>query len=296
MIKKIVFAGAGLLLLASPLVTSAQTTDTQAKIAELTAQIQQLMQIISQLKATINAQSTQRAPVAVPPGAGTANCPLPLPSRYLSLGSTGLEVAALQGFLIAHGLLANGKTTGYYGPMTVNAVQRYQSSIGLISSGNASTTGYGVVDSRTRAAILQTCSKGVSVPTPIPSPIFTPVSTSTPTSTPTVATTSVPTPVPTPIIIPVPTTPQATILSFAASQSPIESGQPVTLYWSVTNVGGCVLSQQVPGQQMYIINSFLPFSGSIVTSPKQTTAYTLACTSIGALGAGLVRTVSVYVY
>ena len=50
-----------------------------------------------------------------------------------------------------------------FGKLTEAAVQQWQSSHGLVSSGTAATTGYGAVGPKTRAAIASACS-GVSSP------------------------------------------------------------------------------------------------------------------------------------
>ncbi|MBI5133936.1 MAG: peptidoglycan-binding protein [Candidatus Taylorbacteria bacterium] len=61
-----------------------------------------------------------------------------LSSADLAVGMTGGEVATLQGFLAELGFLdltGIGGPTGYYGPMTRDAVARYQSAIGVPATG-----------------------------------------------------------------------------------------------------------------------------------------------------------------
>ncbi len=60
--------------------------------------------------------------------------------------STEGEVSKLQQFL---GVIP----TGYFGPLTEQAVERYQSSHGIVSSGSPDTTGYGFVGPQTRTAM-----------------------------------------------------------------------------------------------------------------------------------------------
>src|SRR5438046_1906261 len=84
-----------------------------------------------------------------------AACPnLP---RTLSFGSRGADVTSLQTFLIAQNDLAAGNTTGYFGALTEAAVKKFQCERGVICEGTRLTTGYGVVGSRTRAAIALAC-------------------------------------------------------------------------------------------------------------------------------------------
>ncbi len=65
--------------------------------------------------------------------------------------TTNGQVSQLQQFL---GVI----TTGYFGPMTLQAVQNWQSSNGIVSSGSPDTNGYGFVGPKTRAALAQGCS------------------------------------------------------------------------------------------------------------------------------------------
>jgi hypothetical protein len=88
------------------------------------------------------------------------NCPYL--SRTLSLGmrdaTTNGEVSALQQFLAQDpSLFPDGEVTGYFGPMTQRAVERFQARMGIINYGNAASTGYGSVGAQTRAALAQAC-------------------------------------------------------------------------------------------------------------------------------------------
>lgn len=85
--------------------------------------------------------------------------PLPVPhtcpqiSRTLSHGSRGSDVTALQQYFISIGVLGSSSATGYFGPLTEGAVQEWQASRGIVSSGSPATTGWGVVGPRTRIAL-----------------------------------------------------------------------------------------------------------------------------------------------
>lgn len=74
-------------------------------------------------------------------------------SRTLRLGSRGSDVTTLQNYLITQGYLTSGSATGFYGPLTQAAVQKYQSQKGIVSSGTPATTGYGAVGPKTTASI-----------------------------------------------------------------------------------------------------------------------------------------------
>lgn len=72
----------------------------------------------------------------------------------LDIGSTGSNVTQLQTYLATNAsIYPSGLVTGYFGPLTQAAVQRFQAAQGIISSGSPSTTGYGRVGPRTMAAI-----------------------------------------------------------------------------------------------------------------------------------------------
>ena len=87
-------------------------------------------------------------------------------SYNLFSGSTdniaGGQVTKLQRFL-------GVDTTGYFGPATEAAVQRWQAQNGVVSSGSPDTTGYGYVGAKTRAAMARGCGEVVS---PIPNPLY----------------------------------------------------------------------------------------------------------------------------
>ncbi len=71
-------------------------------------------------------------------------------SSNLKLGSTGAEVSQLQSFLSKDkSIYPEGAVTGYFGPMTEDAVQRWQAAHDLVTGGTPSTTGFGVVGPRT---------------------------------------------------------------------------------------------------------------------------------------------------
>jgi hypothetical protein len=83
-------------------------------------------------------------------------------AHTLSLGSrdanTQNEVSLLQRFLAQdQTLYPEGQITGYFGPLTQRAVQRFQARAGIVNYGTPYTTGYGSVGVRTRAAIMQYC-------------------------------------------------------------------------------------------------------------------------------------------
>jgi len=72
---------------------------------------------------------------------------------YLSLRHP--EVTTLQRLLISRGLLLSGNDTGFYGPLTQEAVKKFQCEQGIVCGGKPEDTGYGLVGPRTRERLNQ---------------------------------------------------------------------------------------------------------------------------------------------
>lgn len=72
----------------------------------------------------------------------------------LDIGDRGSNVTELQQYLATDNTLyPEGLVTGYFGPLTQAAVERFQCRADIVCSGNPRTTGYGRVGPRTRAAV-----------------------------------------------------------------------------------------------------------------------------------------------
>ena len=75
-------------------------------------------------------------------------------TTQMQSGASGAQVSTLQTFLAADTTVyPEGLVTGYYGALTVAAVQRYQCKNGIVCSGTAASTGYGNVGPATLAKI-----------------------------------------------------------------------------------------------------------------------------------------------
>lgn len=134
-----------LVLCFAPVAASAITADeAAAQTQALLLQVQQLQQQLS-----ANANATAQTQPAAPSGA-IACVSL---GQTLRFGSRGTDVTKLQQFLASQGLLASDSITGYFGNLTQTAVQKWQASHNIVSSGSPETTGWGVVGPKTRAAI-----------------------------------------------------------------------------------------------------------------------------------------------
>jgi peptidoglycan hydrolase-like protein with peptidoglycan-binding domain len=151
-------------------------------------------------------------------------------------GGTSGEVTKLQKFLAQDtDVYPAGLVTGYFGPMTERAVQKWQAKNSIVSSGAPDTTDYGVVGPKTRDKIIGICG-GTSV---IPPVVVTPVpptvtSVVTPTTTPSDTTPAVPA---------IPTTPSSDttgplITNLSISPTSIESGGLVTFTATIEDSSG----------------------------------------------------------
>lgn len=156
-----------------PLVSSALTAE------EIQTQIQSILARIAELKTVLT--TLQDAPAGAAPAPSLCFSL----SRTLSRGSGGEDVKDLQNFLIKEGMLAEGNTTGYFGPLTEAAVRAWQSAHGIVASGDATSTGFGIVGPKTRIAMLAGCASPQNEVTTAPVVPMTPAtSTTTQTSSP----------------------------------------------------------------------------------------------------------------
>jgi len=142
---------------------AATMEELQAQIAILLNQIAQLQQQISSQPATGSGGGVS---VSTPIQANY--CPKLIHNFYLGVkdDETGGQVTELQKFLAQDtSVYPEGLITGYFGPMTEQAVRKWQAKHGIVSSGSPDTTGYGVVGPKTREVMRARCSSVVSVGT-----------------------------------------------------------------------------------------------------------------------------------
>ena len=78
----------------------------------------------------------------------------------LKMGMTHPDVKRLQQLLSQDKeIYPEANTSGYFGGLTLKAVQRFQAKYGIASEGTPSTTGYGLVGAKTRAKLLEVFGK-----------------------------------------------------------------------------------------------------------------------------------------
>ena len=137
-------ASIGVCILLLPFFVFSSETDLKTQVADLRTQLLQLQELLNALKAM------KQAPVAQ---STTGACHLG--NRTLMIGMRGEDVRCLQTLLSRDSSIYPEKiVSGYFGPLTQKAVERYQSKIGIVFAGSATTTGFGAVGAKTRIAIL----------------------------------------------------------------------------------------------------------------------------------------------
>ena len=132
----------------SPPPSPPTASSNQTLIDALLAQVRTLQARLAELVAAQGGSSTDSEQAVIP-----------ALTRDLSLGSRGDDVRDLQRFLISHGDLPAGNDTGYFGPLTQQAVQAFQRTQNIVSSGTSASTGFGAVGPRTRVAIISGSSR-----------------------------------------------------------------------------------------------------------------------------------------
>ena len=134
-------------LFAAPVLASAQT----ATLSELMTRVRELQARLAALQGTPT--------ILPPPTTSCANLTTNMHVRATD-AATGGEVTTLQNYLIANGYMT-GPATGYFGPVTTNAVGKLQLSLGIATS--LTDPNYGYVGPRTRGAIACTGRGSLSV-------------------------------------------------------------------------------------------------------------------------------------
>jgi len=154
-----------MLVATTPVVSSALSADdVQAQIQQLLAKIQELSAQLNELRARIG----QIPPV--PAATSTPSIPPIVPikpriceivTRTLTVGGQGEDVRSLQEFLREEGFL-NTEATGFFGNMTQDAVAKWQTAQGVVSSDAANAAGAGVFGPKSREFLKIRCGGGIS--------------------------------------------------------------------------------------------------------------------------------------
>ncbi|MEX0673014.1 MAG: peptidoglycan-binding protein [Candidatus Paceibacterota bacterium] len=168
------------MLIGVPVVGQAQQGNS-GQIEQLRNQITQIQQQIKELRQNKETDEEENATSSDQEGAGNRPGAAGPPSfgdrlpeqasdrakqvmqclelgRTLRAGDAGTTVEQVQKSLKEQGFFEYPEATGYFGPITEEAVQKFQQAKGIVDSGSPETTGFGQIGPRTRAALAQaTC-------------------------------------------------------------------------------------------------------------------------------------------
>ena len=136
-----------------PLFVHAQTQ------TEIQQQIIDLLSRLDDLQKQVGTQPTNPPTLGGQTGAGSSVLSGGLSlTRDLQRGMSGNDIASLQSFLARDAsIYPSGQATGFFGPLTEAAVQKFQVACGIVSAGDYQSTGYGRVGPRTRTALSTGC-------------------------------------------------------------------------------------------------------------------------------------------
>jgi murein L,D-transpeptidase YcbB/YkuD len=123
---------------------TASVSATGVSGGTLAEEVQSLQNVVAQMLTQLQSLETQLSTIASQVANGTSTT-VPSSSgttlsagaagyqfeNFLSEGSEGADVTALQDRLIADGYLTAGNATGYFGPLTAQAVASYQKAYGI---------------------------------------------------------------------------------------------------------------------------------------------------------------------
>ncbi len=155
-------------------------------------------------------------------------------NRALSRGMSGADVKWYQTRLATLGYLQPESTTGFFGALTEAAVKTFQKEHGVVSSGTAQSTGFGLIGAKTRLAMQNATPGGAPGAPGVYSPVLTSASVPQNSTTNSAVNTQVP-------VVVFPTTVLTPTLSQAQASAPIScpfggqlmpSGTAVTMYQS----------------------------------------------------------------
>ncbi len=159
----VLFAIAAIFSISTPMFAHAQTLDElQAQVNALLARLAALRVQLDQLPATSASTptytTTTPAPNTVIATTGSVLTGGLQLDRDIGRGDSGADVTKLQIFLARDAsIYPNGQSTGFYGPLTEAAVQKFQIACGIVSAGDYASSGYGRIGPKTRLALLNGC-------------------------------------------------------------------------------------------------------------------------------------------
>jgi peptidoglycan hydrolase-like protein with peptidoglycan-binding domain len=146
-----------------PVATSALTgDDVQARIKELMAKVNELTMQIKTLQGQVTGQAVVTTPSGTTPNAwGLKHRVCNVLDRSIAQGQTNDDVKSVQEFLKEEGHL-NAEASGYFGPLTKEALIRWQASQGVVATADARIAGAGMFGPKTKEHIRIWCGGGIA--------------------------------------------------------------------------------------------------------------------------------------
>jgi len=145
----------------TPLNVEATSTVTASSTVSLIQSLYAEVQTLEAQIALLQAATPTTTPSTAPASPTTTCAPLVL-TRNLAPGSKGSDVSALQQFLETQGYYAYPSITGYFGPVTEQAVEAFQSANGIESVGEVGPITSAKIATLTATCSMSTASTGTS--------------------------------------------------------------------------------------------------------------------------------------
>ena len=128
----------------------------QVLLAQIAALQQQIVSLQKQTTSSAATNSLKNADTFAVSTTAQAPRVCNAPTHSLSQGDESDEVANVQIFLARMpGMYPEAKVTGYYGPATTRAVQRFQAKYGILGKGSPKATGWGYIGQKTLILLRQ---------------------------------------------------------------------------------------------------------------------------------------------
>jgi peptidoglycan hydrolase-like protein with peptidoglycan-binding domain len=152
------------------------STASAVSLSDLQAQINDAWRQVESLRTQVGEWQRPTAPPVQPTPSGTEShagtvsgqsildpASIPRPriceflTRDLGVGSSGADVTVLQEYLKSEGVLTTTSATGYFGPLTRDALAKWQERKSIVRAGNATSTGAGRLGPLSREHFRKLC-------------------------------------------------------------------------------------------------------------------------------------------
>jgi peptidoglycan hydrolase-like protein with peptidoglycan-binding domain len=148
-------------LMPQPAKAAGLTAEQKQAVINLLASFGAEQSVLNNVSLSLNGGVAVMVPPSTASSTGNMHMPMGMGCglfvRNIVRGSAGDDVRDLQEFLRKTGDLKATSTTNFFGPMTEEALKMWQRREGIVTSGDAQTTGFGMVGPMTRKIMLERC-------------------------------------------------------------------------------------------------------------------------------------------